>query len=393
MGEIAEHILHVDMDAFFVEVERLADRSLVGVPVVVGGLGGRGVVASASYEARSAGVRSAMPIAEARRRVPNGRFVPPDHEAYRAVSSRVFVILESFTPIVEPVSIDEAFLEIGGLGLHHASAAEVASEIRAALRSELKLPASAGAATTKLIAKLASEQAKPDGQLTVTAGAEIEFLRPLEVRSLWGVGEATFASLEGLGVTTVGELAELSESMVRRRLGEAVGAHLWALAHNIDDRVVTPGGDAKSISTEETFDSDLVSDERIDDELFRLAAALSDRLRLAGKAARTISVKVRFDDYSTVTRSHSFDGALDLTVDVYDAATGLVRRAGADGRPVRLLGITGTALVATDEPRQLGLGDGSRQALASVSDDVRRRFGAEAVRPARLVPLPDPEHK
>ncbi|MDH3731492.1 MAG: DNA polymerase IV [Acidimicrobiia bacterium] len=391
MGRIAEHILHVDMDAFFVEAERLRDPSLVGVPVVVGGLGGRGVVASASYEARRSGVRSAMPISEARRRVPLGRFVVPDHDHYRSISDSVFEILRSFTPIVEGLSIDEAFLEVAGLGLHYEGAHEIATAVRKAILSELNLPSSAGAATTKLVAKLASERSKPDGQLVVAAGSELDFLRPLGLRALWGVGEATYAALEAIGVSAVGELADLPERMVRRRLGETIGAHLWALAHNMDDRAVTPGDGAKSISTEATFAADLMDPSRIDEELFRLCVGLSDRLRKAGVAARTVSVKVRYSDFSTITRSHTTTAPIDLAADLYATASELTRRAGVGERPVRLLGVAGTGLSDVGSPRQLGLGDDSRQALAEASDSVRHRFGEDAIRLARLVPPPDPE--
>jgi DNA polymerase-4 len=393
MGSIGEHILHVDMDAFFVEVERRRDPSLQGVAVVVGGLGDRGVVAAASYEARRSGVRSAMPISEARRRLPRGRFVVPDHGAYRACSAAVFEVLESFTPVVEGLSIDEAFLDIDGLGLHYRDAAAVASAVRTAIRSQLELPASAGAATTKLVAKLASAAAKPDGQIVVAAGTELDFLHPLEVRALWGVGEATYAALEGLGVSTVGELAGLPRQLLRRRLGDSVGAQLWALSRNIDDRAVTPGGAAKSISTEETFDTDLVDGGRVDEELFRLCAGLSNRLRRAGMAARTVGVKVRFGDFSTVTRSHSSEAPIDLGPDLYAVARDLAARAGAAERPVRLLGVAASGLSATAEPRQLGLGDDSRQALAAAADEVRRRYGGDAVRPARLLGPLDPERK
>jgi DNA polymerase-4 len=391
MGRIGEHILHVDMDAFFVEVERRRDPTLHGVAVVVGGLGDRGVVAAASYEARRAGVRSAMPITEARRRLPWGRFLVPDRDAYRASSARVFEILESFSPIVERLSIDEAFLDIDGLGLHYTDAAEVAAAVRAAIKSQLDLPASAGAATTKLLAKLASEAAKPDGQVVIPAGSELEFLHPLEVRALWGVGEATYAALEGLGVSTVGELADLPQELLRRRLGDGVGSHLWALSRNIDNRAVTPGGSAKSISAEETFDSDVVDPGRIDEELFRLCAGLSARLRRSRMAARTIAVKVRFGDFSTVTRSHTGEAPIDLGPDLYAIARDLVDRAGVADRPVRLLGVVATGLIGNDEPRQLGLGDDTRQALAAAADDIRRRFGGDAVRPARLLGLDVPK--
>jgi DNA polymerase-4 len=390
---IAEHILHVDMDAFFVEVERLADPSLVGVPVVVGGLGDRGVVAAASYEARAAGVRSAMPISVARRRLPHGRFIVPDRGAYRRLSAAVFDIFGSFSPLVEPISIDEAFIEIGGLGHHFAGVDAVATALRSEIRERLGLPASAGAATTKLVAKLASERAKPDGQLVVTAGSELEFLHPLDVRALWGVGEATHATLEALGVTTIGELAALPEEILRRRLGDAVGGHLHALAHNRDERQVEAVDEPKSISSEVTFPEDITDPEVLEGEMFKLCVTLSRRLRRAGKAAETISVKVRFADFTTVTRSHTGTGAVDLERELFAIAAGLVSKAGARRRPVRLLGVAASALVGGVGGRQLQLGGEAARALALTSDEVRDRFGDDSLVAARLIPRPDPERR
>ncbi len=228
--EFTEPILHVDMDAFFVEVERLDDPRLVGRPVVVGGAGARGVVAAASYEARAYGVHSAMPMVEARRRCPQAVVVPPDHRKYGAMSRRVFEIFRSFTPQVEGLSVDEAFLDVGGLRLHYKSPVDVAGAIRARIRSDLHLPASVGIASNKFLAKLASEEAKPDGVFHVKAGHELEFLHPLPVRRLWGVGEATYAALEALGVATVGDLAAVPEHVVAQRVGGAVGHHLLELA-------------------------------------------------------------------------------------------------------------------------------------------------------------------
>lgn len=385
MEAIVEPILHVDMDAFFVEVERLDDPSLVGVPVIVGGGGERGVVAAASYEARRHGVHSAMPMAGARRLCPQARIIPPEHGKYRAKSRQVFSILEFFTPQVETVSVDEAFLDISGLRWHYPSAAAVASAIRSRIVSEAQLPASVGAATSKFIAKLASEAAKPDGQLVVPAGQELDFLHPLPVRALWGVGEATFAALEGLGVKTVGELAETSQEAVMRRLGESVGSHLWELAWARDPRPVETGGDPKSISVEQTYEHDLVSDEDIDEALFAHSERVGRRLRKAGFAARTISIKVRFADFSTVTRSHTFDAPVDLTPDVYQAARSLLARLGRSGRPVRLLGVAGTGLVPAIHPRQMPFDAETARSLAEASDRIRARFGEDAVGPARTI--------
>lgn len=388
MEAILEPILHVDMDAFFVEVERLDDSALVGVPVIVGGGGDRGVVAAASYEARRHGVHSAMPMARARRLCPQVRVIPPEHGKYRAKSRQVFSILESFTPRVEAVSVDEAFLDISGLRRHYPTGIAVATAIRDRVASEARLPSSVGVATSKFVAKLASEAAKPDGQLVVPASGELEFLHPLPVRALWGVGEATFAALEGLGVRTIGELAATSREAVIRRLGEAVGAHLWELAWARDPRPVVTGGHPKSISVEETYERDLTIADEIDQALFAQSERVARRLRKAGFAARTISIKVRLTDFTTMTRSHTFDAPIDLTSDIYKSVARLLGRVARDGRPVRLLGVGATGLVPALEPRQMPFDAETTRSLTEASDRVRARFGDSAINPARVVEKP-----
>ncbi len=390
MAEFGEPILHVDMDAFFVEVERLRRPELRGVPVLVGGAGPRGVVAAASYEARRCGAHSAMPAARARRLCPGAVFVAPDHAEYGRVSRLVFDVLRSFTPLIEGLSIDEAFLDVRGLRHHYPGPAEVASAIRRELRSELGLPASVGAATTKFLAKLASESAKPDGQAVIPAGAELEFLHPLPVAALWGVGEATRRAVAELGVATVGELAGLPVAVLERRLGAAVGRHLHDLAWARDPRVVETTSATKSISVEETYEHDLTDPADLDAELFAHCERLARRLRQAGLAARTVQLKVRFGDFSTVTRSLTLDAPVDLTRDLASAARTLLGRV-PGGRPVRLLGVGGSQLTASGSPRQLPLGGEERQALAAAADRVRERFGKQAVRPASLIPRPDIE--
>jgi DNA polymerase-4 len=384
----AERIAHVDMDAFFVEVERLRDPGLRGVPVVVGGLGRRGVVSSASYEARTTGVGSGMPIAQARRRCPSARFLPPDHAAYREASAGVFAVLESFTPAVEPLSVDEAFLDVGGLRLHFPSPEEVAGAIRAALREHTGLPASVGVGTSKLIAKLAGRRAKPDGVWRVPAGEEVAFLHPLPVRALWGVGEATFSRLEALGIATVGDLAGFPVAALERRLGPTLGRHLHELAHARDPRPVEPASGVKSVSVESTYDTDLVDPERIEAELLAHADRLAWRLRSAGVRARTVHLKVRFGDFTTVDRSRTLPAAVDTAHDLYGAARTLADRAGIGRRPVRLLGLGGGGLEPGDAPRQMGLEGPSWEDLERAVDRVRGRFGRASIHPARLTGEP-----
>ncbi len=384
MAGFTEPILHVDMDAFFVEVERLDDPTLRGRPVIVGGLGPRGVVAAASYEARAYGVHSAMPMREARRRCPHASYVAPSHGTYGAVSSRVFDALHSFTPRVEALSVDEAFLDVSGLRLHYAGPVDVAVAIRARLRTELGLPASVGIAPTKFLAKLASEEAKPDGIYHVHAGDELGFLHPLPVRRLWGVGEATHAALEGLGVATIGDLAALPEGLVARRLGRALGAHLSALAHGIDRRMVESGGEAKSISVENTFDRDLTSERAIDAALLDLCHRLDARLRRSAARGHTISLKVRLDDFTTVTRSETSPDAVAHAAEFFPVVRTLWSRVDRGGSGVRLLGVAVSGLEDREAPEQMLLVDDHKGAAAAV-DEIRQRFGDDAVVPGGLL--------
>jgi DNA polymerase-4 len=383
-----EPILHVDMDAFFVEVERLDNPELVGVPVVVGGLGNRGVVAAASYEVRAYGVHSAMPVVQARRLCPQARFVPPHHGRYRKASEAVFAVFRSFTPLVEGLSVDEAFLDVRGLRLHYPAASDVGEHIRRTLRTELALPASVGVATNKFLAKLASEEAKPDGLLRVPRGSELAFLHPLPVRRLWGVGEATHAALDGIGVATIGELAAVPPATLENRLGVSLGQHLHALANGRDDRTVSPDGEVKSVSVEQTFEHDLESAEVIDSELLRQCERVASRLRRAGLAGRTVSLKVRYPDFTTVSRSHSFDSAVDVEHDLFAAARQLMARIDRT-RAVRLLGVGVSSLEPAGAPRQLGLDrPAAWDDVAAAVDEIRSRYGENAVSKARLVPPP-----
>lgn len=390
MGAFAEHVAHVDMDAFFVEVERLRRPELRGLAVIVAGLAGRGVVSSASYEARRRGVTSGMPTGQARRLCPQARFVAPDHRAYAASSRQVLEVLESFSPDVEQISVDEAFLEIGGLRRAYADPAAVGATIRREMRARTGLPCSVGLARCKLIAKLASRSAKPDGLLLVPAGTEQAYLHPLPVRSLWGVGEATYARLEELGVRTVGDLAALPRSVLERRLGRALGGHLHDLAWARDDRPVEPGGPAKSVSVEETFGADLTDRHEVEREMLALADRLASRLRAAGVAARTVALKVRFGDFTTISRSRTLSAPLDTAHGLYQAALELLERAGVGGRPVRLLGLGAEQLLEASSPRQLGLDREPWRPLEEAVDRVRGRYGRSAVRAARLAPAPQP---
>jgi DNA polymerase-4 len=380
-----EPILHVDMDAFFVEVERRRDPSLVGSPVAVGGAGARGVVASASYEARRHGVHSAQAMSMARRLCPQLVVVPPSHMLYEEASAQVFEIFRSFTPLVEGLSLDEAFLDVSGLRRHHPGPVEVATAIRVEIRARLRLPASVGVASSKFLAKLASEAAKPDGLLHVPAETQLEFLHGLPVESLWGVGPATLAGLRRLGVVTVGDLAQLPDTAVLSALGPTHGRHLISLANGIDPRPVTPDIEAKSISVEETYERDLVGAESIEAALLSLAQRLGGRLRRSGVAPRTITLKVRFDDFSTITRSVTLAGPRPNPRDLYHTALDLLGSVDAS-RPVRLLGLGGSGLEESGVPGQLDLeADESWERVSEAVAEVRDRYGDHSVEPARLL--------
>ncbi len=380
-----EPIIHLDMDAFFVEVERLRSRELRGASVVVGGAGPRGVVASASYEARSFGIRSAMPIGRARRLCPQLIVVPPDHVEYRRVSALVFEILRRFTPHVEGLSIDEAFLDVAGMRRHFEDTPSVAEAIRQTIRSELGLPSSAGVAPNKLLAKLASQEAKPDGVRLVAADGVDGFLHPLPVRRLWGVGEATYALLERLGVRTIGDLAGVPPATLERRIGATLGRHLHQLARGVDDRPVAGGAEAKSISVEITYDVDIEGADKIEAELLRQSEQVAERLRRAGMAGRTITLKIRFGDFTTITRSRTLESSTNVGRDIYRTAFQLLQRSEVGGRPVRLIGIGLSTLEAGGAPHQLATDrPATWDDLADAISEVRERFGSEAVQPARL---------
>jgi DNA polymerase-4 len=372
------------MDAFFVEVERLTDPQLRGAPVAVGGTGNRGVIASASYEARRLGVRSAQPTAIALRLCPQLKVIHPDHHRYSQASELVFEIFRSFTPHVEGLSLDEAFLDVSGLRRHYSTPVEVAAAVRTAIRDQIGLPSSVGVAATKFMAKLASASAKPDGCLHVPLSTQLEFLHALPVEALWGVGPATLAGLERLGVATIGELAEMPEQPVVSALGAANGRHLLALANGIDDRIVEPDLEAKSVSVEETYETDLLGRPVVETALLAHAQRLSGRLRRSGLGARTVTLKVRYEDFSTITRSLTGE-VIDSPRDLYRSALGLLEDVDLD-RPVRLLGLGGSKLETATEPRQLSLEGGEQwERVADAVSGVRERYGEHAVEPARLL--------
>ena len=381
----SEPILHVDLDAFYASVETQKDPSLAGKPVVVGGTGNRGVVMSASYEARASGVRSAMPAVRARRLCPSATFLPPDFESYRVYSNRFREVLLSFTPLVEPLALDEAFLDVGGATTLFGEPAAIAERIRADVRSELGFTCSVGVAPNKFLAKLASTQAKPDGLLVVPHDRVHEFLDPLPVAALWGAGEKTTETIGRLGVRTVGELARLPEAMLGRVLGELHARQLLALSRGEDERPVVPYEAPKSVSHEETFDHDLDDEPEILRQLLGLSRRVGSRLRKDGYVARTVSIKVRLANFTTLTRSRTLGRPTDVAADLYDVASALYLGLPGARRRIRLLGVQATGL-ESGGAEQLALLRGRKWGdVERAVDRIERRFGKDAALPASLL--------
>ncbi|MCW2522240.1 MAG: polymerase, partial [Frankiales bacterium] len=347
------HVLHVDMDAFFASVEIRANPSLRGLPVVVGGAGGRGVVAAASYEARRYGVRSAMSMAQALRRCPNAVVVPPTRGAYTEASRAVMAIFAEFTPVVEPLSVDEAFLDVSGAVGLFGRPAEIARQIRRRVAAEQQLTCSVGVASLKSIAKLASGSCKPDGLRVVSRAGVLDFLHPLPVTALWGVGARTAEPLHRLGIRTVGELAHTPLDTLRRAVGTASGEHLHRLANAVDERSVGARAPEKSISTDRTLLHDLITEPEVARELLRGAGEVADRLRQAGKVARTVGIKIRFADFTTLTRVRTLAEPTDSNAAIYAATLQLYRALDLDQPRIRLVGVKAENLRAADEPTQL----------------------------------------
>jgi DNA polymerase-4 len=387
-------ILHVDLDAFYASVEQVADPALAGRPVIVGGLGPRGVVAASSYEARRFGVHSAMPMARARRACPQGVFLAPRFEEYGRASRQVMAILRELTPLVEPLALDEAFLDVRDVRRLHGDAEQIATSIRARVRADTGLVASIGVASTKMVAKIASDLAKPDGMLVVPLGTELDFLHPLDVGRLWGVGPATRKRLDRFAVRTIGDLAALPEQTLVGALGAANGRHLHALAWNRDDRAVNPVRQAKSIGNEETYPRDITDRAALDREVLKLSERVGARLRESHKVGRRVQLKVRYGSFRTITRSRTLAEGTDLGTDVARVARELLAAVDLTGG-IRLLGVSMQQLEdAGAVQAALPLGDDApsdvkRDALERTVDRVRARFGDRAVVPASLTPEPE----
>jgi DNA polymerase IV len=382
-------ILHVDMDAFYASVELVDRPHLRGLPVVVGGGGSRGVVLSATYEARAFGVHSAMPMTRARRLCPQAVVVEPDHARYAEVSRGVMEIFRSVTPLVEPLSLDEAFLDVAGAVRRLGRPSVIAGMVRDRVADEQQITCSVGVAATKFVAKLASGRAKPDGMLVVPRDETVPFLHGLPVGALWGVGERTEEALNRLGLRTVSDLAHTPLDTLKRALGDATGAHLHELSWGRDPRRVVAEQAEKSIGAEETFPRDVDDPDAVLREVLRLSERVAARLRAQDTVGRTVVLKVRFADFTTITRSRTLGEPTDVARTVYATARELFLRLGLDRARLRLVGVRVEGLApATEGHRQLALDErpqGWREAERAV-DRASARFGAGVVRPAALVP-------
>jgi DNA polymerase-4 len=385
VDDLTATVLHVDMDAFFASVELLDRPELRGKPVIVGHRSPRSVVTAATYEARKYGVNSAMPMAVALRRCPQAIVLEPHFDRYTHWSRVVMDLLGDVTPWVEPLSIDEAFLDVAGALRTQGTPWQIGTRIRERVAAETGLHCSIGAAATKFVAKLASSRAKPDGLLVVPEAETIEFLHPQPVTALWGVGGKSEELLTRLGMRTVGDLANTPLDTLRHAIGEAGAVRLHELAWGRDPRAVSPGRDEKSIGHEVTFETDRTDQRELHRELLRLSDAVGARLRRAQVTARTVVLKLRFEDFTTITRSRTLADPTDLGRRLYEEVRSLYDAANPAGRPVRLIGVRGEQL--SGEVAALGLWDEDeawRDVEATV-DAVGDKFGRGAIRPASLL--------
>lgn len=381
-------ILHVDMDAFYASVEVHRNPQLAGKAMIVGGRGGRGVVLAASYQARKLGVHSAMPMSRALRLAPDIIVVPPDHRHYTQVSAGVMELFAAITPRVEPLSLDEAFLDVSAAVRRFGRPAQIAEQIRARVYDEQGITCSVGVAANKFVAKLASTQAKPDGLLVVPADQVVSFLHPMPVGALWGVGERTEAQLHRLGLLTVADIAHTPRQTLVRALGNAAGNHLADLAWGRDARPVSLLERERSVGNEETFARDVDDPEVILAEFLRLSGKVGRRLRSAGYLGTTVSIKVRFADFTTITRSRKLASPTDSTKQIFAEVAALYEALHLDRVRLRLVGVRMEGIVASqDQQVQLELGapeHGWRDAESAV-DVLVQRYGGQAVQPARLL--------
>ncbi len=379
-------LLHIDMDAFYAMVTLRDYPELRTVPMAVGG-DHRGVVLSANYPARRHGVRSGMPSSRARRLCPGIRMVAPDFTAYEKASDAVMAVFASVTHLVEPLSMEEAFLDVSGATRRLGSPATIAERIRAVIADEQQITCSVGVATGKMVAKIASRQAKPDGVVVVPADETLSFLHPLPVEEIWGVGEKTAEQLHRLGIATISDIAHTSRLILQRVLGLSAGSALYDLAWGRDHRPVTPMVPDRSIGAEHTFGFDVDSPEVIERELLALTGRTARRMRSSGLAGRTVTVKIRFADFTTITRSRTLHQHTDVARDLYSAARATYRSLGLERARIRLVGVRVEGLLDAGTPRQLDLlePEFGWRSVEAAADAAADRYGSGAVQPAALL--------
>jgi len=377
--------LHLDMDAFFASAEELDDPSIVGKPVIVGGTAGRGVVSAANYVARTFGVNSAMPMSLALRRCPNAIVLKPRFDRYSEISEQVFAILHDFTPKVQPLSIDEAFLDVSGARALLGRPLDIAKSIRERVRLEVGLAASIGVASSMFVAKVAGSRAKPDGLLVVPAGDTVDFLAPLPITALWGVGAVTAKRLNSFGLSTVGDVQRSEMDSLVSILGARLAHHLHNLAMGIDERTIEDRSNERSIGRSNTFGSDLTDIAEMHREVLRMATDVAARARTRNFLAHTVTVTVRLDDWSTVTRSHTFTDPTHATKLVSAEAVRLFDRVERHGHPVRLIGVRLENLVGEGDLGLLWEDEDDGHHIDDIVDAVAGRFGFGTVQPASLV--------
>jgi DNA polymerase-4 len=383
--------MHIDLDAFFVSVEQVLNPELKGKPVVVGGKPDqRGVVATASYEARAFGLHSGMPLVTAVRLCPQAIFIEGSFPKYREASEKFMGILADFSPFIEPMGLDEAYLDVTGFESLHGSIRQMALEIKKRVREETGLIASIGIATCKVVAKVASATSKPDGLIEVPAGDEATFLAPLAIDKLPGVGKKTEQVLRGRGISTIGKLASMPPDILKSRFG-VFGVMLHRYANGIDDRAISPRGDASSISRETTFARDIGDRVFLSDKLSYLTEKVGADLRQHGKQTRCITIKLRYSDFTTITRSHTLSQSTDTDQAIFQVGEDLMRKAlAADRRAIRLIGIEVSNIV---EPgKQLSMLNGNEQRQEKLNravDRIRTKYGFSAIQTGRTLWLKD----
>jgi len=377
-------IVHVDMDAFFAAIEQRDNKEFQGKPVIVGGLSSRGVVSTASYEARRFGVHSAMPMTEARRRCPQGIFLTGDHAKYSIVSKQIQAILTEFSPTIEPLSLDEAFLDVSGMEYLYPDLVELARRIKSRIKTETGLVASVGVAANKFLAKLASDLEKPDGLVMIPPGQEEQFLQALPVSRLWGVGEATAQVLHKIGIQTIGQLAQCNVELLVKQCGQSAYV-LHALAHGQDDRAVVPEREPQSVGKEETFTTDLLLPSQIETELLNLSEKVGWRLRQLNYSGRTITVKIRFASFRTITRSRTLTEPTNFDNVIYQTVSAIYKNCSIS-EGIRLLGVTVSNLQSGSGQMSLFDDSDDKQAvLYNAVDKLKERFGEGIITKARLL--------